>query len=368
MRRFEFRLTRADYRGYLDHALPRWYELSLGWVMAVVILTGFAIGWIEAAYEEKVTPYVFWGLIALCLAASGVLAARWSLWRQLSRWREPKTDTVVEVGDDYLTITREGTRHNEQWENVTAVALTETHIVIGLTPTESNLILPLRAFSDRADMVAFFAQTEDRLHREPSEDEDDMDESAIPADGKTPDHPLTIRLILLEDDWIGVTKDMASGRQLTMDQLALLTTIIGGVISGGLAVAYTSLTGAAFDGPIWLAFAWPGAIALTWYGARRYEAAKQALITKSRQSPSPLTLTIDDTGLTKRGPGFDLHLDWAVIARIELKGACVVLTTHWHEIHIIPKHCFAQEEGFWRFVEGASAWQRQAQSGTSKPV
>lgn len=364
MRRFEFRLTQADYRAYLDHALPRWYDFSLRWIIAEVILIGFAIGWIEATYEEKVRPYVFWGLIGLCLAMSGVLAARWNRWRHLSRWREPKTDTVVEVDAEHLTITQGGSTRNEPWDNVTTAAFTETHIVLAFTPVERNLILPLHAFTDRSDMVAFFAETEDRLHRDPLE-EDDMDESAIPADGKIPDHPLTVTLTLREEDWIGVTQDMASGRQLTMDQLALLTTIVGGVISGGLAVAYASLSGEAFDALVWLAFAWPGAIALTWYGARRYEAAKTALIARSRQSPSPLTLTIDDSGLMKRGPGFELHLDWAAIARIELKGRCVVLTTPWHEMHIVPKHGFAQEEDFWRFVEGASAWQRHAASTRS---
>lgn len=362
-RSFEFQFSREDHRAYVIGTTPRWWEFPARWPLAAVIALGAILGLAEGYAGADIPQSVVVLILCAAFVGAGLAGRTLSIRRALARFSPSAAPILIEIGEDGVVVTRDGAARSIPWNDFVGVGLSDGHVELGVARPDDRIVIPLHAFADRADMNAFFGECENRLH----DDDGAANEHGPIPEAPLPDQPKTVAVTLRADDWTSAQKDMNPGRPLPLDRAALFTTIFGGVITGGLATVYTAIAGRSLDFMTWAAFAWPGAIALTWIGGRAYENAQRKLRNDLAAHMRSYEIAIDAHGLTRRAKGVNTHLDWSTISGVELKGGNILFSTHWSEFFIAPRHGFADEKAFKDFFAAARAWRRAAEMQDQPP-
>lgn len=342
--RYEFLPARDDFAA-LVRARPKSGASTL---IPCAVLAGGA--WNVAESLELSRP-----LVALCVIAAAAIAlalARAARWLRdtvaIARWTPPAGPTRVDVFGDHVAVHDDGGARFVAWEFVRETRDAGTHAMI-MPATGDAIVIPLRAFENRADMAAFCR------FRDAKPGIDDADDDRAP-----PPAALTASISLLPADNAEISARMASGRSFGLGVGALLTTICGGLASGGAGFAMAPALGLDDGLATWLACAWPGAILLTWLGARRMEAALAREWPADDPRRQPREFTIDAFGLTTRGENFETRIAWVGIEHIRDADGFLLFVTRWKEVYAAPARCFADANAYQAFVDGARTWRHAA--------
>jgi hypothetical protein len=156
-----YTLTPADALAY--ETLPR--ELA-GWRSALLVVwlgvAGGSVAWLPAELIGPEWGWRFW-LIGLGLVgvAYGIAAVAMTLTARRRARRRIPGPLAVELRrwGDHLEIERAGQRSFVAYETIAAVTVADAHVFVVAPP--EVLIIPLRAFPDRAAMLVF-GETVDR--------------------------------------------------------------------------------------------------------------------------------------------------------------------------------------------------------------
>ena len=362
--RLEYQLTREDYRDFLGARSRSWGEFSLGWLLPSTIFIGAGFGLVESIYGFEINQYVFIILLFVLLFAIGMIGSRVNRAVQLRRWKAPSGPTIIEIDENWLRRREEGIDRAYAWENVGMLAHIGTHIEMQGKLEDEVFFIPLRAFPDREAMRDFYLTCESHWSRhDPDEaDADDEDENAMPeAEDALPAQARSVTCRIEPADWAAVNADLGQGKiRLSFVQSALLTLMIGGLISGGIGTLIASLLGYPFEPLVFAASAFPGALIAALLAARAYDKAQSQLLGTIPAPNRAFTLTIDGNGLTRKSDGLDVCYAWKVIRRIELQGQSILFGMAWNEHVIAPKHAFADEQDYSLFLQEASRWQKAA--------
>jgi len=150
-----YALTPADALAY--ESLPR--EM-IGWrKWALLIWLGASGGSVAFLPPDWVGPewsWRFW-LAALVLIAGGYGLAAAAV-NPSARWRArrrapPPAFAGVRPWGDHLAVDRDGHKSFAAYETIAAVTITDAYVFIDVPP--EVILVPIRAFADRAEMVAF---------------------------------------------------------------------------------------------------------------------------------------------------------------------------------------------------------------------
>ncbi len=160
-----YTLSPADALAY--ESLPR--ELT-GWrntlFLAWLGLAGGAVAFVPETIAGPEWGWRFW-LVGLALVAIAYAVARLVMRLAASRRARNRipaaVDVTLEQWGDHLAATIGDRRLFIAYETIAAVATTSEHVFVTARP--DVLIVPLRAFPDHAEMLAFGAHV-DRLSHE----------------------------------------------------------------------------------------------------------------------------------------------------------------------------------------------------------
>jgi hypothetical protein len=158
---YRYHLTRADLaaRHALRSELTGWRTLIL---IAPAILVGFAFGLAENIIVTAMPWLKHRAWIGACAGLAVVYGLIALAQMAISRWKVSRLplhsgDTTVAGSIRQLVVTEDGQQRVYTWDQLQEPIVTEEHVFLPAS-ADDVVIIPLRAFNDRADK-AFFAAT-----------------------------------------------------------------------------------------------------------------------------------------------------------------------------------------------------------------
>jgi hypothetical protein len=346
-----FRLAREDVAALLP-APAFGVGGDLRWLLAAGLAAGVGLGVIEdgARLSSLGALGAAAGIVALVLLA-GQGWRRWRRARALAAWPLPAL-TRVEIDHQAISLVEDARARHVAWETALDVSCDGSRVVVWTNPLADSVVLPLAAFEDEADMAAFASFARDRMS-------DDEDAVTTPPEG-----PLNVEVTLSAEDARRVAA--GTGRPISYLQAMVGATLIGALGLGGAALLVARGLGVEADmrNP-WLWGALVGALAGAALLGHRFDRAQAKSL---RDWPATTaTLTLDAGGLTRAAEGVETRVAWRAIDRIEERAQDLLLRTG-GEAYVVPRRCFADEDGFDRFADAARAWRRAASSRAPAPA
>lgn len=350
VRRYSYQLTRADWAAFVKEVAPTPDRLSY-----VLVASLFLCGMLWAILRDLDFTALGRLLVIGTAAALGFLLAklcRLALdWLKIRRKILPTQPLIVEEFADHLAVIEGETRTAYPWDKFARIHLGKEHVFLATSPRDC-VILPLRAFRDREDM-AQFSQLAEARGEDPRQNAVDDDEvTYVP-----PTEPLTISFTSKAQDTVDTSK-ITRVEHMGLPKAALFTTILGGIITGGLSSFWAH--DGEWDLKLWAATAWPGAILLTWIGALRINSQWNNVWRPQDHVATSRDFTISAEGLHIHSDTFDTHLKWDGIVDVIDGETHVLFTTLWREVFAVPKTAFTVNPTSFAFYLAASAWKIDA--------
>eukprot|EP01037_Dinobryon_pediforme_P022302 gene22302-23415_t len=361
-------LTREDYRTVVRETSVLWFDSDSKWVLLTVILIGATVGIVTAALEIDIRRDVFSVLLIACLVGLGALVRRIRIARKVAAWVEPDGPTRVEADADHVTVTDPAGQRQVAWDEIGGVRLVKSLMLLDRPKPEAPIVIPQRAFGDHDRMVAFLSYCEDRLRDEEDAGDEGSGVDNLPSAGRQAvslPPPVTIRLN--GSEWAPIERAMRPRNSMSLAQASLVTTIGGGMIPGLLGVGWVSYAGQPLTMATWAACAWPGAVGVTFLVAVWVESQQRKAAANLAARSTAQTLSIDAEGMAKEGRDFQTRIAWSGIAAVSLIADCIVLRTTWQELHIAPRHNFADEREFLAFFSAARALHKAGRAAAKLP-
>lgn len=357
--RFAFKPTREDYEARLARLDARPVSISL--VLAGAVATGLVWGVIEPGWFGDLAVLPVIGFAALVLFGAAHLFRRLRRAVRVLQWRAPDTPTEVEEFHDRLVVREGASERAFPWERLASISVDGERVWISASRRDV-FMLPARAFDGADHMRAFVRACEARM-RDPQRDVSAPEAAASVAlrdcVRATSETSLGVDVSLTRDDLRQARAELAAGssrRDPSLPAATLAAGIAGGLIAGAAAFAAASgldpqarLIAAA-------ATAWPGAILLTFFGARRIQGARGAEWPPVDPRGAARRIEIDEAGLISRGADFETRIAWAGVDSIRETEHQVLFITRWKEIHAVPKRCFADADAGAAFTSKARAF------------
>ena len=354
MRRYSFQLTRDDWAAFVHEvaAAPD----KLAYVLGAMF---FLIGMVWAILRDL--EFTTLGRLLVICAAVAIAYALAKLFRKALDWRKirakkiPPLPTLVEEFVDHLAVVQDDIRTTYAWDKFARIHLGKDHVFLALSPKDC-VIMPLRAFRDRDDMQQFCQLAEARCQDPRDAANDDEDAAYHP-----PAEALSVNFTISPLDMTHLRADsrkVTRVEHMTLPKAALFTTIVGGISTGGLSTFWAR--SGEWDFTLWAAFAWPGAVLLTWIGALRIAAVQKQVWQHQDSFAEQRQFTIDAAGLHVQGKNFNTHINWDGIDDIIDGETQLMITTRWKEIFAVPKHAFTVDPTSFAFYLAASAWKIDA--------
>ena len=354
---YKFQLTREDWAAFVrecagapDHLFP---------ILAFALfLCGAA--WSLLADWEFTTLGQLLVCCAIALAALifGKVYQRFRNWRKIKAWTQPTNPTRVEDCSSHLEVRQNGQTIIYEWERFSQIMLGKHHVFLAVSPADA-IIMPLRSFKSRQLMEAFHSRAEIRSQGE----EDDTDSDWDLAQNH-PATPLNVRVNYRHEDIVQLSTDAAPGKMISLSRAVVWLAILGGLLSGGGALLWSSWLKQPFDFELWSAFTWPGAVLLTWLGVRRIEAKSQAKWPDDDPRLKLRDFNIGPEGIFIKNTDFESRVGWGSVTKIEALKHYITFTTRWADIFVVPKRCFETELSTQAFVTAARAWKIQSERNT----
>ncbi|QLP96877.1 MAG: YcxB family protein [Rhodoblastus sp.] len=346
-----FHLAREDVAALLKPR-DRGIGEDLRWLLAAGLAAGVGLGAIEdeVKLSSLATLAMAAGIVAVVLLA-GHGWRRWRLARAAAAWPLP-AEIRVEIDHQAISLVEDGRARHVAWETALGVTRDASRVIVWMNPVADSVVLPLAAFEDKADMAAFEAFADARMR--------DEDEALPPP----PEGPLSVEVTLTAEDARRV--GAGAGRPLSYLQAMVGATLIGAIGLGGLALLVARGFGVEADmrNP-WLWGALVGALAGAALLGHLFDRAQAR---SWRDWPTTTaTLTIDADGLTRAADGVQTRVAWRAIDRVEERTHDLLLRTG-AEAYVVPRRCFADEDGFDRFADAARAWRAAAASTAFAPA
>lgn len=173
---YRFQLMRDDWAAY--ERMPREWR---GWRRAIWFVIPIAMGGamgltfdyfdvdVTSAGDQLLAMGPFAAIAFLLIQAIYFVDRR----HRIARRPIPAGETVVAVHSDHLDVTEDGRSRFYAWEMLRDVAIGPAHVFLRADAADKDVVvLPLRAFDDRSDMLAFANFVEDKL-RDPEDDAED---------------------------------------------------------------------------------------------------------------------------------------------------------------------------------------------------
>ena len=363
-----FTLTREDYRTVVRQTSVLWFDSDSKWVLLTVILIGATAGIVTAALEIDIRRDVFSVLLIACLVGLGALVRWIRIARQVAAWVEPHGPTRVEAFADHVAVTDPAGQQQFMWDEIEGVRLVKSLMLLDRPKPDAPIVIPQRAFADNDRMVAFFGYCEDRLRdEEGAGDEGSGGEDLPPAGRQAVSLPQPVTIRLDGSEWGAIEHAIRPRNSLSLVQASLATTIGGSMISGLLGVGWASYAGQPLGLATWAAFAWPGAIGLTFLAAVWVESQRRKAAANLAARSMAQTLSIDAEGIAKQGRDFQTRIAWSGIAAVSRIADCIVLRTTWQEFHVAPRRSFADEREFLAFLSAARALHKAGRAAANPP-
>jgi len=264
----------------------------------------------------------------------------------------------VEDCFSHLEFRQNGQTIIYEWGRFSQIMLGKHHVFLALNPAEA-VIMPLRAFKNRQAMEAFYARAEIRSQG----GENDTD-SACDWVQDRPATPLNVRVSYTHEDIAQLSTDAVPGAKISLSRAVIWLATLGGMLSGGGALLWSSWLKQPFDFELWSAFTWPGAVLLTWLGVRRIEAKSQAKWPDDDPRLQLRDFNIGPDGIFIKNADFESRFGWGSVTKIEALNHYITFTTRWADIFVVPKRCFETELSSQAFITAARAWKIQSERNT----
>lgn len=166
-----FRLDRSDVAAWVH--LPREATGRRKFAIIVpLVIIGGALGFLDQESRpvlDRIFGGLSWGREAIVVSVAALL---WFLVttvvltriarKRIAEWRLPATETLVENDAAGVTVHENGQAARRRWETFRAATLGKEHVFLS-AGEDDVLIIPVRAFEDRAGMAAFARLAEERI-------------------------------------------------------------------------------------------------------------------------------------------------------------------------------------------------------------
>lgn len=359
LRRHSFKPTREDYEARLARLDARPVSISL--VLAGAVAAGLVWGTIEPGWfgELAVLPVI--GFAALILFGAAHLFRRLRRARRVRQWRAPDTPTEIEEMHDRLVVREGASERAFPWERIASISADGERVWISASRREV-VMLPARAFDGADEMRAFVRGCEARIRDPQRETPAAGAEAAVALPDPvqaTNEGSLAVDVSLTPND-LRQARATLTAEPSRRDPGLPAATLAAGIAGGLIASAAAFVAASGLDPQARLlvaaATAWPGAILLTFFGARRIQGARGAGWPPVDPRGAARRIEIDEAGLISRGADFETRIAWAGVDSIRETEHQVLFITRWKEIHAVPKRCFADAEAGAAFTSKARAF------------
>ncbi|MDP2357441.1 MAG: YcxB family protein [Beijerinckiaceae bacterium] len=363
LRRFVFKLTRADYEASLKRFDNRPVSLSL--IFSCAIAVGFIWGWIDPGWFGELA------LLPIIAGAAVILYGLVHVWRRVrrkrrvQRWTPPALPIELDEYADRLVVRENGQLRTFVWDDILSISMDDARVYI-VESRENFVVAPLEAFASHDAMRAFVLTCQERM-REPAE----KDEPAETAASRDVSALVTVALPVATEirDGVDVTLTQNDARDaeaalrqsglsapLRLSTAAVLIGVLGGIIAG--APVWALSAGQTADARLSAAAlaAWLGALLLTFLGARRIESARAAQWPANDPRRMTRRFEIDEAGFVTRGAEFETRIAWMGVESIRATEQHILFITRWKEVYAVPKRCFTNADAGHAFEMKARAF------------